>query len=133
MGIVEFTEKDVNVRELIEEMKTETTGAVVVFFGTVKKKAKTTDGDVQQVVVSADLPSSTQKLKDISHEVIKEYDLVDLSVLHRVGKLNVSDVMTLVVATASHRKEAFRSAQAMLARLGEVPVSKEEVLENNSG
>ena len=128
MGEVGFTKEAFDIRKSIDKMKTETTGAIVAFFGIVKRDSKSKEGAIDHLLISVDGSEAEEQLKKITEEVIEENGLIDLTVLYRVGKVDVLDPMTLVIATSSHRKEAFRGAKAMLSRLGEIPVTKTEVL-----
>lgn len=63
----------------------------------------------------------------IAREVIAEFDVRHVCIVHRVGDLDVGEVAMYVAVTAGHRREAFAAVQAVVDRVKErVPIWKKE-------
>lgn len=63
----------------------------------------------------------------IAREVMEEFGVRHVSIVHRVGDLVVGDVAMYVAVTAAHRREAFAAIQAVVDRVkGRVPIWKKE-------
>ena len=63
----------------------------------------------------------------IAAEIIEEFGVRSVSVVHRVGDLDVGDLAMYVAVTAGHRREAFAALQAVVDRVKErVPIWKKE-------
>ena len=78
-------------------------------------------------------PGMTEKhLEAIAKESIEKWNLLDVLILHRIGKIKVSDDIVLVATWSAHRKAAFESCRAIMEQLkSSAPFWKKE--ETNSG
>lgn len=63
-------------------------------------------------------PGMTEKHLDaIAREATEKWKLLDLLILHRVGKIKVGEDIVLVATLSEHRKEAFESCRAIMEQL----------------
>ncbi|MFP3945244.1 MAG: molybdenum cofactor biosynthesis protein MoaE, partial [Alphaproteobacteria bacterium] len=87
-------------------------GAVVTFTGVVRESA---DGPRLTAMTLEHYPGMTENaLKDIAAEARRRFDLLDLLVIHRYGRLEPGDNIVLVVTVSAHRGEAFRAAEFLM-------------------
>ena len=79
-------------------------------------------------------PDMTEKeITSICNDALGKWELHDIRVIHRVGKLIPGDNIVLVLATSSHREEAFKAVEFIMDFLkSRVPIWKKEHYENNS-
>jgi molybdopterin synthase catalytic subunit len=69
--------------------------------------------------------SELAKLRD---EAMTRFDLLGLSVVHRVGRIQVGEPIVLIVAAAAHRGPAFDACRWMIDELKKsVPIWKKEI------
>lgn len=91
------------------------TGAVVTFIGTVR------DMQDKDSVFSMHLehyPGMTEKvLGAIEQEARLRWDVEAVSVIHRVGELQPSDQIVLVIICSRHRREAFQACEYVMDML----------------
>jgi len=81
-------------------------GAVVSFIGTVRDLHS---GSISSMTLEH-YPEMTEKsLKSIVTEVRERWNLQNVTIIHRIGKLKVNDQIVLVVTTSKHRQAAFES------------------------
>ncbi|GJM06152.1 MAG: hypothetical protein DHS20C09_21480 [marine bacterium B5-7] len=78
-------------------------------------------------------PGMTEKhLEAIAKESIEKWQLLDVLILHRIGKVNIGEDIVLVATWSEHRKDAFESCRAIMEQLKSgAPFWKKE--ETNSG
>jgi molybdopterin synthase catalytic subunit len=63
-------------------------------------------------------PGMTEKhLETIASDAIEKWKLLDVLILHRVGKIKISEDIVLVATWSAHRKEAFESCRAIMEQL----------------
>jgi molybdopterin synthase catalytic subunit len=68
------------------------------------------------------------KIQAIIDEEIARHGLCRAAVLHRVGRVPLSEPSVLVAASAPHRGEAFAGARALIDRVkAEAPIWKVEL------
>ncbi|MGI1678547.1 MAG: molybdopterin synthase catalytic subunit MoaE [Cellvibrionaceae bacterium] len=87
-------------------------GAIVTFCGLVRdleKNNKITALHLEHY------PSMTEKaLEDISKEAYSRWPLNDISIIHRVGELKVSDQIVFVGTSSAHRIAAFEACEFLM-------------------
>tara|TARA_R110000782_G_scaffold73615_10_gene147312 strand:- start:665 stop:1102 length:438 start_codon:yes stop_codon:yes gene_type:complete len=63
-------------------------------------------------------PGMTEKhLEAIAKESIEKWQLLNVLILHRVGKVNIGEDIVLVATWSAHRKAAFESCRAIMEQL----------------
>ena len=71
-------------------------------------------------------------LNAIAKEAIEKWQLLDVLILHRIGKVKITEDIVLVACWSAHRKEAFESCRMIMEQLkSSAPFWKKE--ETNSG
>ncbi|MEQ4923780.1 molybdopterin synthase catalytic subunit MoaE [Proteus hauseri] len=90
----------------------ESDGAVVTFTGKVRNHNL---GDVVSALTLEHYPGMTEKaLNDIVSEARSRWHLQRVSVIHRVGRLNIGEEIVFVGVTSAHRNSAFESAEFIM-------------------
>ena len=87
-------------------------GAVASFIGVVRDL---NDGDTIAELTLEHYPGMTEKaLEKIVAEAKSRWDIYQVLVIHRVGRLKPTDQIVLVVVTSAHRGEAFRACEFLM-------------------
>jgi len=123
-------EQDFNQHLEYERLREQTTvGAIVTFTGLVR--------DINQGSAVSDLalehyPGMTEKsLQTIIAQANERWDLIDYTVIHRVGQLTVSDQIVFVGVACQHRGDAFSACEFIMDHLKtKAPFWKKETLKN---
>lgn len=86
------------------------TGAVVIFVGLVRDFAhESKDFQLQHY------PGMTEKvLSEIEAQAQQRWHLLRVTIIHRVGPLNIDDQIVFVGVSAAHRKQAFAAAEFII-------------------
>jgi len=106
-------------------------GAVVTFSGLVRDFSPTLADSKQAKVTGMTLehyPGMTEKaLADIVNQAKARWQLGRVRVIHRVGKLTLSEQIVFVGVTSCHRQAAFEAAQFIMDYLkNQAPFWKKE-------
>lgn len=87
-------------------------GAVVSFVGLMRDLNQ---GERVDSMVLEHYPAMTEKaLREIVREADRRWELLGISLLHRVGKLLPGDPIVLVAVASSHRGEAFQACEFII-------------------
>ena len=87
-------------------------GAVASFVGIVRD---VNDGESVAGLTLEHYPGMTEKaLEAIVAEARSRWDIVDVTVVHRVGELKPTDQIVLVVVAGAHRGEAFAACEFIM-------------------
>jgi molybdopterin synthase catalytic subunit len=112
---------------LVAWATTPASGAVVAFLGVVRDHAEGRDDVVALTYEAYDEPAK-RRMAEIVAAVRDEWPGVDrVAVVHRLGRLELSETAVAVVVSSPHRAEAFAAALACIDRVKEsVPIWKKE-------
>lgn len=101
-------------------------GAVASFLGITRDR---NDGQGVSAMTLEHYPGMTERaLKRIVAEAMSRWDLLDVTVIHRVGELKPTDPIVLVAVAAAHRGAAFAACEFIMDYLKtQAPFWKKEV------
>ena len=121
-----ITSEVITGEEVREAVEGPDTGAVVLFFGTVRNN--TGGRPVNCLEYEAYPPMAEKKMEEIAHEISDKWGLDRVAMVHRVGKLEIGEVSVVVAVASPHRKDGFEACQYAMDRLKQiVPIWKREV------
>jgi molybdopterin synthase catalytic subunit len=87
-------------------------GGINVFVGTVRDVHQ---GDVVAAMELEHYPGMTEKsLQDIVEQAKKRWDVLNVTIIHRVGKLYPSDQIVLVAVASTHRGDAYSACEFIM-------------------
>lgn len=113
------------VQALIHDMQNPADGAVGVFLGQVRNHAE--GHPVEALEYEAYGSMALLQMQRIAADLEQQYAPLHLTVLHRIGRLEIGEIALAVVAAAPHRGEVFAAMQLFVDRLkAEVPIWKKE-------
>lgn len=121
-----ITPHPIDTKALIDEIRSEKAGCIVTFEGIVRITNN------KREVVSLELetyePMAVKELQKIMSEAMNQWELSDLVITHRIGKLDVGETIVLIAVSAPHRMEAFLACQYCIDELKKrVPLWKKEI------
>ncbi len=85
-------------------------GALVSFTGLVRGE----DGRVQGLELEAYAGFAETAISEAAAGAMARFDLIDLLIAHRIGRVPVGDAVVFVAAAATHRRAAFLGADYMM-------------------
>jgi len=87
-------------------------GAVASFVGVVRDL---NEGDAVSTMMLEHYPGMTEKaLEAIVEEAKSRWDILGVTVIHRIGELKPLDQIVLVVVTSAHRGESFAACEFIM-------------------
>lgn len=101
-------------------------GGIAVFLGTARDFSR----GKKIVALSFDhYPAMAEKkLNEIREQAIKEFGAIELSIIHRIGKIGIGENIILIIAAAEHREEAFQACRFSIDELKKItPIWKKEI------
>ncbi|MGH9149687.1 MAG: molybdenum cofactor biosynthesis protein MoaE [Acidimicrobiales bacterium] len=108
-------------------------GAQVLFTGTVRDHAEGRPG-VQALTYEAYEGPATDRLAQIATSARARWDIGRVALLHRVGRLRLTEVAVVVAVGAAHREPAFAAARWCIDEAkATAPIWKREHFEGGDG
>ena len=127
--MIEITHEPLNPQPATASVRRDSNGAVVTFLGTTRRTSM--DKTVLYLEYEGYVPMALKKLREIADEVAQRWPIQDISILHRIGRLEIEDISLVVAIASPHRKEAFQACGYVVDRIKEtVPIWKKEVFED---
>jgi len=128
--LVDIRDVPLDVAEVLDALADPAAGGVDVFVGNVRDHDR--DHGVTGLEYSAH-PTALERLVEVTESVAKEYDVLAVAAVHRVGRLPIGDAAVVVATAAAHRGEAFEATRALIDRLKQtVPIWKHQTFEDGT-
>jgi MoaE-MoaD fusion protein len=116
---------------VVEELKRGEDGAVVVFEGVVRNQTrgrKTLFLDYESYEKMA-----LEKMESLAGQAIEEFKVRDVAIVHRLGRLEISETSVLIAVASAHRAAAFDACRWLIDTLKRtVPIWKIEHFEDGA-
>ena len=124
---IRIQKEDFVVTDEIEAIKTvsKNIGGITTFLGTGRELNK--GENISELNFEHYPKMAEKKLADIREQAIKDYKIIDMIIIHRIGKIDIGENIVLIVAAGEHRKETFVACEWAIAELKRVaPIWKRE-------
>ena len=125
MEYYKITSDEIDVNQVITSVIRPEAGAINTFIGTVREFT----GEKQTVSLQYEAyPSMAEKqLRRIGIEIREQWPDVQTSIVHRIGKLAISDIAVVIAVASPHRAESYEASRYAIERIKEiVPIWKKE-------
>jgi len=129
--MIEITEKPISPELVVSRVKTDSSGCVITYVGLIRESSK--GKPVLSVEYHDPEGTAETKLKEIANEIRQKWEINNLAICHRIGKLKVGDINLVIAIATAHRPEGFASCQYAIDRFKEkMPTQKKETYEDGS-
>lgn len=129
--MIRITNDAIDPVEVLESVKSNQAGASVLFVGTTRQFT----GEKETLQLEYECYESMaveqiQQLVDVAHG---KWNIVQCSVVHRIGVVGLGDSSIAVAVSTGHRKESFEAAVWLVDQLKiQVPIWKKEFWANGN-
>ena len=120
--MIEITEEEISLEELMKRARSRYAGAMVTFLGSVR------DDGIERMEVEAFREAALPELEAIQEEATSRFGLKAVEIVHRTGTLAVGESILAIVCSAGHREEAFSGCRYIIEELKKrAPLWKKEL------
>ncbi len=100
-------------------------GGIVNFLGTARDFSK--GQEINHMFFDHYPGMAEKRLAEIREHALKDYDIIEVTIIHRVGEIAIGDNIVLIIVGAEHRKDAFRACSWCIDELKRItPIWKKE-------
>jgi len=129
--MIEVTAKPISPELVVSKVKTDGSGCVVTYVGLIRDYSR------GKPVLSVEYEDVTGRaedsLREIADEVKQKWQLENVAICHRTGKLKVGDINLVVAIASGHRGEGFAACQYAIDRFKQkLPTRKKETYRDGS-
>ncbi len=100
--MIEITRRRIDVAAVVNSVRRDDAGAVVLFLGSVRAE----DG-VAALDYEVYVPMAKRVLTDLAEHAKAKFHAHHVSIVHRVGRVPVGGDSVAIACSAAHRREAF--------------------------
>ena len=125
--MVKVTEELVSAQLLLDSLKTDSSGSIVMHLGIVRPESE--GRRVISIKYEADINAAERELLHITKETRAKWRIQDIALCRRTGRLDLGDVILMVAIASPHRKEAFEACEYAVERMRSMQsIRKREIL-----
>jgi molybdopterin converting factor subunit 1 len=116
---------------VLAEIKQPQDGAIVVFEGIVRDQTR--GRRTLYLEYEAYEPMAKQKLEELAEQALERFDVREVTVVHRLGRLEHSETSVLIAVATAHRAAAFEACRWLIDTLKKtIPIWKKEHFEDGA-
>ncbi len=105
--MIEITTTPISPEHVVNQTRTLDSGCVATYVGLIRNT--NLDKPVEYVEYSDEGNKAAERLESIVAEAQERWPLNDMSIVHRIGRLNVGDINLVIAVAAGHRGEALEA------------------------
>lgn len=124
--MIALTHEPIDTSALLTQVTSPLAGAVVLFLGTVREMT----GDRRTLALNYECypEMAERKLAELEAEARMRWPLIECVMVHRLGRLELTEASVAVAVSSPHRGDAFAAGQWLIDTLKVVvPIWKQEL------
>ncbi len=127
--IYQIVRESIQTSGLVSQLTRDQDGAAVTFLGIVRNNTR--GRRTTHLYYEAYEPMALRKMREIGESVRQRWQIGQVAMVHRLGRLEIGEVSVAIVITSPHRGIAFESCRYAIDRLKQtVPIWKKEFFED---
>jgi molybdopterin synthase catalytic subunit/molybdopterin converting factor small subunit len=127
-GAFRLTDEPLDPSAVVREVSDAEAGGIATFIGTTRVHSR--GRTVQYLDYEAYGGMAEKVMAGIGEELKRKFDLCEVAIAHRVGRVGIGDLSVVIAVSAPHRADALAACREAIDTLKEtVPLWKKEVYE----
>ena len=129
--MIEITQKPISPELVVNKVKTDVSGCVATYVGLIRNYSQ--GKPVVSVEYEDTQGTAKDRLGEIASEIGQKWQVENIAICHRIGKLKVGEINLVVAIAAAHRQEGLAACQYAVDRFKEImPTKKKETYTDGS-
>ncbi|MEW6034325.1 MAG: molybdenum cofactor biosynthesis protein MoaE [Chloroflexota bacterium] len=129
--MIEVAEAPISPQRVIDKAKSDSSGCVVTYIGLIRNYSE--GKPVSSVEYQDSTGSAADTLREIAGEARRRWQLENVAISHRIGKLGVGEVNLVVAVASAHRDEGFAACRYVIDQFKRrLPTQKTETYQDGS-
>jgi molybdopterin synthase catalytic subunit/molybdopterin converting factor small subunit len=127
-GAFRLSAEPLSLDAVVDEVRSERAGAIATFIGTTRVQSR--GHTVLHLNYEAYEEMAEQVMAEIAAELKSRYDLCEIAIHHRTGRVDIGEASVVIAVSAPHRQDALAACRDAIDTLKEqVPLWKKEFYE----
>jgi molybdopterin synthase catalytic subunit len=126
-----ITRETIKTQRVVESLKRGEDGAALAFEGIVRNQTR--GRKTLYLDYEAYEPMALQEMEALASESLSKFQVRDVAIVHRLGRLQIGETSVLVAVASAHRAAAFDACRWLIDTLKrKVPIWKKEYFEDGA-
>ena len=126
-----ITKEPISPETIVNKAKTNDSGCVVTYVGLIRESSR--GRPVLSVEYSDPEGKAEGWLEQIVAETKQSWEVNNIAIVHRIGRLRVGDINLVVAVASAHRREGFAACQYIIDQFKErLPTCKKETYQDGT-
>ena len=127
-GSFRLSDSQLSLEAVVDEVRSDEAGAIATFVGTTRTESR--GRNVMHLDYEAYEGMAEQVMAEIAANLKARYDILDIAIHHRTGRVEIGEASVVIAVSAKHRQDALAACKDAIDTLKEqVPLWKKEVYE----
>ena len=127
-GAFRLSEERLSLDAAVDEVRSDRAGAIATFTGTTRVHSR--GRKVIHLDYEAYEGMAQQVMAQIAEDLRRRYDLCEIAIHHRTGRVDIGEASVVIAVSAAHRQDALAACKEAIDTLKEqVPLWKKEFYE----
>jgi len=100
--VIDLTRRRIDASAVVDSVRRDDAGAVVLFLGSVRA-----DEGIAALDYEVYVPMAKKVLTGLADRAKAKFQVLDVSIVHRLGRVAVGGDSVAIACSAAHRREAF--------------------------
>jgi len=123
--VIQLNHEPIDSNQVLASVQSPHAGAVVLFLGTTREF--TAGRQTESLDYESYGEMAASKLQELEEQARQQWALTEVTIVHRLGHLEIGEASVAIAVSAPHRKDAFTAGQWLIDTLKEiVPIWKKE-------
>ncbi len=127
-GAFRLSSEPLSLDAVVDEVRSDRAGAIATFVGTTRVESR--GHTVLHLDYEAYAEMAEKVMAEIADELKRRYDLCEIAIHHRTGRVDIGGASVVIAVSAPHRQDALAACKDAIDTLKEqVPLWKKEFYE----
>ena len=127
-GAFRLSDGPLSLEAAVDEVRSDEAGAIATFIGTTRVESR--GRTVERLDYEAYEGMAEQVMAEIAAELKGRYDILEIAIHHRTGRVEIGEESVVIAVSAKHRQDALAACKDAIDTLKEqVPLWEKEVYE----
>jgi molybdopterin synthase catalytic subunit len=129
--MIEITQEPISPERVVNRVKTSGSGCVATYVGVIRDNSR--GKPVLSVEYEDSEGNAEKRLRELEEELRQKWQVENVAIVHRIGKLEVGDFNLVVAIAAAHRGEGFAACEYAIDQFKSgLPTRKKETYQDGS-
>ena len=129
-----LTPEPLAIDKIIASSSSPKAGGIAVFLGTTREENSADGKQLLALDYEAYAEMANRQLAELANRAREQWPIINLAIVHRLGRVGLGDPSVAIVVSTPHRAEAFEACRWIIDTLKkDVAIWKKEIWDDGTG